>query len=149
MIWSRTALAKRKNLANMIFPSKMSSIYLWGRRQAPPRCCRTELPSSTEGGDRNDPRCAFHYGNQTFALLVSTRITAADNLRDLLVPSERVPVARDIVGEIRNSGGRFLARTKKGTLKDIDNELAIRWASLCIRRAVESSINDIENVGDV
>ena len=63
--------------------------------------------------------------------------------------SERVPVARDIVGEIRNGGGRFLARTKKGTLKDIDNELAIRWASLCIRRAVESSINDIENVGDV
>ena len=135
----------------MIFPSNVVN-YLCGRRQAPQddaernyhRVQREDVVC-----DRNDPRCAVHYGNQMFALLVSTRITAAENLRDLLVPSERVPVARDIVGEIRNSGGRFLARTKKGTLKDIDNELAIRWASLCIRRAVESSINDIENVGDV
>lgn len=89
--------------------------------------------------DRRDPRCALHRGNQEFAVLLARQINANESTRDLLVTEERLPLATNIVQEIRTNGGRFLGRTKRGTLKDVGDELAVRWTSLAIRRAVENS----------
>jgi len=90
--------------------------------------------------DRRDVRCANHFGNRRFAIIVCMHM--AKN-QDLLNVDVRVRVARSIIHTIRNGrpGGRFLAKTKRNTWKDIGDNLALRWVSLILKTA---AINAIE-----
>jgi len=84
--------------------------------------------------DRNDESAPGHYGNRKLGLVVSTCTKRYSNLH---IPKERAKVARIIVQTVRNCepGGRFLAKTKRGTWKDIGDRLAVRWVGLVIKKA--------------
>eukprot|EP00541_Cyclophora_tenuis_P019437 CAMPEP_0116565886 /NCGR_PEP_ID=MMETSP0397-20121206/14139_1 /TAXON_ID=216820 /ORGANISM="Cyclophora tenuis, Strain ECT3854" /LENGTH=122 /DNA_ID=CAMNT_0004092693 /DNA_START=42 /DNA_END=410 /DNA_ORIENTATION=- len=55
------------------------------------------------------------------------------------VTKSRVEASYSIIGIMRNRHkGRFLAKTKRGTWKDVGDALALRWVSLYIKRHAES-----------
>mmetsp|Transcript_16742 Transcript_16742/g.28386 ORF Transcript_16742/g.28386 Transcript_16742/m.28386 type:complete len:331 (-) Transcript_16742:597-1589(-) len=84
--------------------------------------------------DRYDPRCAEHFGNRRFAIIVCMFMTKDQDLFDVSV---RIRVARAIIHTIHNGepGGRFLAKTRRSTWKEIDDTLAIKWISLILKTA--------------
>eukprot|EP00541_Cyclophora_tenuis_P017217 CAMPEP_0116556588 /NCGR_PEP_ID=MMETSP0397-20121206/8777_1 /TAXON_ID=216820 /ORGANISM="Cyclophora tenuis, Strain ECT3854" /LENGTH=327 /DNA_ID=CAMNT_0004081969 /DNA_START=296 /DNA_END=1279 /DNA_ORIENTATION=- len=88
--------------------------------------------------DRHDSCCANHFGNRRFAVMVCMIITKQTN-EDLLKVDVRVRAARSIIHSVRRNG-RFLARTKRNTWKDIGDNLAIRWASLILKTTVINAI---------
>jgi len=89
--------------------------------------------------DRNDERAPKHYGNRKFALVVAASKSKYKNLR--MFPEKRADVAKTIVQTIRKCepGGRFLAKTKSGTWKDIGDGLAVRWVGLILEKTVATS----------
>mmetsp|Transcript_9916 Transcript_9916/g.22891 ORF Transcript_9916/g.22891 Transcript_9916/m.22891 type:complete len:286 (-) Transcript_9916:15-872(-) len=84
--------------------------------------------------DRNDERAPKHYGNRKFALVVSAYTTKHKNLH---ITEKRANVAKAIVQTVRRCepGGRFLAKTKHGTWKDIGDRLAVRWVGLILKKS--------------
>mmetsp|Transcript_30575 Transcript_30575/g.70468 ORF Transcript_30575/g.70468 Transcript_30575/m.70468 type:complete len:211 (+) Transcript_30575:101-733(+) len=86
--------------------------------------------------DRNDKMAPVHYGNHRFALLVTACIMRCND--DLHVAENRKRVAWIIIQVVRNCnpGGRFLAKTKYGTWKDIGDKLAIRWVGLILKKSI-------------
>lgn len=86
--------------------------------------------------DRHDKRCAKHFGNRRFAIIVCMFMSKNPNLEDPNVCQE---VAKAIIDIIRPEG-RFLAKTKRNTWRDIGNELAVRWVSLILKTAVQHAL---------
>ena len=94
--------------------------------------------------DRKDPRCPGHFGNRRFSIIVCMYMSKDYNLKDVTV---RVRIARSIILTVRNGdpGGRFLARTTRGTWKEIDDTLAIKWISLILKVADQKTDEDPKN----
>mmetsp|Transcript_3979 Transcript_3979/g.6806 ORF Transcript_3979/g.6806 Transcript_3979/m.6806 type:complete len:220 (-) Transcript_3979:52-711(-) len=109
--------------------------------------------------DRYDERCMDHVGNRRFAILVCMFMTKGQDLFDVSI---RIRIARAIIHTIhttsanptsttgddgddgdqkscrRYRGGRFLAKTKRNTWKEIDETLAIKWISLILKTAAHN-----------
>eukprot|EP00541_Cyclophora_tenuis_P018344 CAMPEP_0116563188 /NCGR_PEP_ID=MMETSP0397-20121206/12588_1 /TAXON_ID=216820 /ORGANISM="Cyclophora tenuis, Strain ECT3854" /LENGTH=133 /DNA_ID=CAMNT_0004089591 /DNA_START=131 /DNA_END=532 /DNA_ORIENTATION=- len=94
------------------------------------RICSNDVLCSTI------PRYVNHVGNQDYALAVAAYLLRHPRI-NLARVDERVAASRDIVGIIRYRRGRFLAKTRRGTWKEIGDELALRWVSRQLRRMVE------------
>uniref|UniRef100_A0A7S1D3Z7 DUF6824 domain-containing protein n=1 Tax=Cyclophora tenuis TaxID=216820 RepID=A0A7S1D3Z7_CYCTE len=90
------------------------------------------------------PRYAAHVGNQDFNLVLSAYLLHRRTVA-LERVEERVGVARDVVQMMRQRQSRFLAKTRRGTWKDIGDDLAVRWISRRLRRMVENDGNDDNN----
>ena len=88
--------------------------------------------------DRTDERCANHFGNRRFAVI--TCIFMAKNF-DLLRQDVRRRVAAQVVRIIEegNPFGRFLGKTTRGTWKQLDQDLAVRWVSSILKTAAENA----------
>mmetsp|Transcript_10838 Transcript_10838/g.25125 ORF Transcript_10838/g.25125 Transcript_10838/m.25125 type:complete len:390 (+) Transcript_10838:1145-2314(+) len=90
--------------------------------------------------DSRDDRISGHYGNRQFGLLVDTHMTRYQKDLVLLADAEmRAKVAREIVQTVRmcEPGGRFLAKTKYGTWRDIGDKLAVRYVGLILKKSVK------------
>ena len=84
-----------------------------------------------------EPQYAVHRGNQDYAVTVSAYMLQHPH-RDLERLQERVITSREIVEICRARDARFLAKTRRGTWKDVGDELAVRWVSLHLRRMAEN-----------
>uniref|UniRef100_A0A7S1DAZ9 DUF6824 domain-containing protein n=1 Tax=Cyclophora tenuis TaxID=216820 RepID=A0A7S1DAZ9_CYCTE len=75
---------------------------------------------------------ARHTGNHLYALIVAKYINGHPPVVEV---KERVKAALNIIKTVRQEHhGRFLAKTKRGTWKDIGDKLAVKWISLHFKR---------------
>lgn len=98
--------------------------------------------------DAKDKRCPNHIGNKRITELFSLYLMKKDN--DMKDVSVRVRISREVILAIKSSephSGRFLARTVKGSWKEIDDTLAIKWISLVLKRA-SIELEKLENPMD-
>ena len=82
---------------------------------------------------------AAHVGNRMYVIRLSLYLenhpTASSSTTAVMTVEERFKASMDMVKIIRTKQrGRFLAKTKKGTWKDIGDSLAVKWISLHIKR---------------
>ena len=76
-----------------------------------------------------------HYGNKRFGIVICMFLAKDYNMKDVSV---RVRVGSSVIRTIKDGdphGGRFLARTTKGSWREVSDELAIKWISLILKRA--------------
>jgi len=81
----------------------------------------------------SDPSHVVHTGNTYLQDVAEGYLTENPAVR-INMTEERVTASVHIIGAIRNHKGRFLAKTKRGTWKDVGNQLALRWVSLYLKR---------------
>ena len=99
--------------------------------------------------DSNDSRVLLHPANRFLTALISKvlrDIAVTIPLETLLhESSRRIVLSRRLVSTIRhNIGGRFLARTTRGTLSDIGDRLATSWTSKLLKKSIVK-ILDVQN----
>lgn len=80
-----------------------------------------------------EPQYAEHRGNQEYMVTVSAFLLHHPDI-DLDSWQERTAAGQEIVQVIRARDGRFLAKTRRGTWKDVGDEFAVRWVALHLRR---------------
>ena len=95
--------------------------------------------------DTRDAATQLHPANRYLTSLIidilSNHETGASPLRIVNDRNERFRLARELVRIIKeNYDGRFLARTTRGTLKEMSNELAMRWTSGALRRSASGML---------
>ena len=88
--------------------------------------------------DRTDERCADHFGNRRFAVIVC--IFMAKNF-DLLRQDVRHRVAAQVLRIIEegNPSGRFLRKTARGTWKHLSQDSVIEGISSFLKTAAEDA----------
>ena len=87
----------------------------------------------------NDVLCSYETRFSSFVGNQSLNIVVKDFLHshpqyDMGITQDRAVVSEKIVKIIHQRNGRFLARTKQGSWKEICPDLALRWLSLYIKR---------------
>ena len=90
--------------------------------------------------DLEDPRTREHHGNQLVVQLAAARVANSNRLLDI---NYKRSVAAQVVHDLREHGGRFLGRTKRGTYREFSTDLAERWVSTLLRWCAEEFPNGI------
>lgn len=83
----------------------------------------------------------LHRGNRDFEVTMSAFLLHHPDI-DLESRPERDAASQEIVRVVRQRDGRFLAKTRRGTWKDVGDEWAARWVAMDLRRMANTLEDD-------